>query len=135
MPHVVIEYTENLRADADIAGLLKKTNALLIEQRTAAGPVFPVGGLRSRAIALSDYCIADGASDDAFVHVTVKIGAGRDEATKKKAFDALFEMIKDHFADLYARRGLALSMEVVEFSEAGTWKHNNIHARFKAKGS
>ena len=133
MPHVVIEYTDNLRADADIAALLKKTNALLIEQRTVAGPVFPIGGIRSRAIALSEYCVADGSADDAFVHVTVKIGAGRDEATKKQAFDALFAMIVDHFADLYARRGLALSMEVIEFSEAGTWKHNNIHARLKAR--
>ena len=43
----------------------------------------------------------------------------------------LFEMIKAHFAALYARRPLALSMEIVEFSEAGTWKHNNIHARYK----
>ncbi|MGI9025215.1 MAG: 5-carboxymethyl-2-hydroxymuconate Delta-isomerase [Burkholderiaceae bacterium] len=135
MPHVVIEYTDNLRADADIAALLKKTNALLIEQRTDAGPVFPIGGIRSRAIALTEYGIADGGADDAFVHVTVKIGAGRDAATKKRAFDALFAMLEEHFADLYARRGLALSMEVVEFSEAGTWKHNNIHERFKAKGS
>lgn len=135
MPHIVIEYTENLRPEAGIAELLRKTNALLIERRTDAGPVFPIGGIRTRAIALSDYCIADGAGDDAFVHVTVKIGAGRDEATKKQAFDALFAMVVDHFADLYARRSLALSMEVVEFSEAGTWKHNNIHARFKAKGS
>jgi 5-carboxymethyl-2-hydroxymuconate isomerase len=36
-----------------------------------------------------------------------------------------------HFADLYARRGLALSLEIVEFGEAGTWKQNNIHARYK----
>ncbi len=84
---------------------------------------------------MSEYCIADGAGDDVFVHVTVKIGAGRDNATKQKAFDALFAMIKEHFADLYSRRGVALSMEVVEFSEAGIWKHNNLHARFKAKGA
>jgi 5-carboxymethyl-2-hydroxymuconate isomerase len=32
---------------------------------------------------------------------------------------------------LYGRRYLALSMEITEFSEAGTWKHNNVHARFK----
>jgi 5-carboxymethyl-2-hydroxymuconate isomerase len=24
-----------------------------------------------------------------------------------------------------------LSLEVSEFSEAGTWKHNNLHARFR----
>ena len=50
---------------------------------------------------------------------------------KQKVGDELFAMLKEHFAALFARRGLALSMEIVEFSEAGTWKHNNIHARFK----
>ena len=53
------------------------------------------------------------------------------EADKKKAFDELFEAIKEHFKDLYSRRYLAISMEAGEFSEAGTYKHNNLHARFK----
>jgi 5-carboxymethyl-2-hydroxymuconate isomerase len=26
-----------------------------------------------------------------------------------------------------------LSLEINEFSEAGTWKHNNLHARLKAQ--
>ena len=34
-------------------------------------------------------------------------------------------------AALYAKRYLALSMELVEFSESGTYKHNNVHAKFK----
>jgi 5-carboxymethyl-2-hydroxymuconate isomerase len=63
--------------------------------------------------------------------VTLKIGAGRDEAVKKRVCDALFEVVKQHFAALYAKRYLALSMELVEFNEAGTWKQNNIHAKFK----
>ncbi|MDR1967764.1 MAG: 5-carboxymethyl-2-hydroxymuconate Delta-isomerase, partial [Burkholderiaceae bacterium] len=50
---------------------------------------------------------------------------------KQRAGDALFAMIKQHFAGLFARRGLALSMEIAEFPEAGTWKHNNIHARYR----
>ncbi len=127
MPHITVEYTANLKRDADIPGLLAKINGVMIAQ----DGVFPVGGIRSRAVELTDYRVADGGADDAFVHVTVKIGAGREEAVKKKAFDALFETIKAHFADLYATRYLALSMEIDEFSEAGTYKHNNIHARFR----
>lgn len=127
MPHITVEYTANLRADADIPGLLARINGVLIAQ----GGMFPVGGIRSRAIELADFRVADGAADDAFVHVTVKIGAGRDQVAKKRAFDALFEAIKDHFAGVYAKRYLALSMEIAEFSEAGTYKHNNIHARFR----
>lgn len=126
MPHLIYEYTDNLGNDADIAGLLRKSNQVLIDQ----GGVFPIGGIRSRAIRLSDYCVADGSADDAFVHATLKVGAGRSEAALREAGDELFEMIKAHFADIFARRGLALSMEISEFSEAGTWKQNNIHARY-----
>lgn len=127
MPHIVVEYTDNLKDDARIPVLLKTINDTLIAQ----GGVFPTGGIRSRAIELCDYRVADGVEDDAFVHVTLKIGAGRSDAAKKAACDALFDAIKAHFAELYARRYLALSMELTEFSEDGSYKHNNIHARYK----
>jgi 5-carboxymethyl-2-hydroxymuconate isomerase len=126
MPHITVEYSANIAPEADISGLLAKINATLMAQ----DGVFPTGGIRSRAIAYTDYRVADGAADDAFVHVTARIGAGRDDATKKRAFDALFDVVKSHFAPLYGRRYLALSMETAEWSEAGTYKHNNIHARF-----
>jgi 5-carboxymethyl-2-hydroxymuconate isomerase len=126
MAHVTVEYTANIRAQADIPGLLSTINASLIAQRG----VFPLGGIRSRAVELTDYRMADGAADYAFVHITLKMGTGRDAATKARAGQELFEAIKAHFADLYAQRLLALSMEVCEFDEGGTYKHNNIHARF-----
>ena len=126
MPHLIFEYTDNLGTAADIPGLLRKANQVMIAQ-----DVFPVGGIRSRAIELKDYCVADGSADDAFVHATVKIGAGRSAEARQRTGDDLFEMMKAHFAALYASRGLALSLELIEFSEAGTWKHNNIHARYR----
>ncbi len=131
MPHIVVEYTANLGPAADIAGLLGQINRYLIALRTDAGPVFPVGGVRSRAIALTDFCIGDGSlADAAFVHVRITIGAGRDEAVKKRMYDGLFDLLKSHFAGTYATRGLALSMEAGEFGDAGTWKHNNLHDRY-----
>ncbi|MBR0567075.1 5-carboxymethyl-2-hydroxymuconate Delta-isomerase [Azoarcus sp. L1K30] len=126
MAHLIFEYTDNLGTAADIPGLLRKANQVMIAQ-----DVFPVGGIRSRAIELKDYCVADGSADDAFVHATVKIGAGRSADARQKTGDELFEMMKAHFAELYASRGLALSLELIEFSEAGTWKHNNLHARYR----
>lgn len=126
MPHIIVEYTDNIK-EADIPGLLKKINRVFIERND----IFPTGGIRSRAIELHDYCIADGAEDDAFVHATLKIGAGRKEEDKKATCDELFSVIKEHFSDQFAKRYLALSFELFEFSEAGTYKHNNIHQRFK----
>ncbi len=128
MPHIVVEYTANLGDDARMPALLKQLNTVLIE----TNGMFPVGGIRSRAIELQHWCIADGANpDDAFVHLSVKVGRGRSEQEKKTVFDRMFEVVKQHYATTFAARGLALSMELNEFSEAGTWKHNNIHARFK----
>lgn len=129
MPHIVVEYSANLRDDGDLPSLLSKINASMIAERGPTGPVFPAAGIRSRAIAVDDWCVADGANaDDAFVHLTVRIARGRSEAQKQKAFDAVFEIVKDHFASSYATRGLALSMDVDEFTNP-TWKHNNLHAR------
>ena len=127
MPHFIVEYTANLEQEGDLPGLLKKVNDILIAQNG----VFPIGGIRSRAVRLEHYRMADGQADYAFVHAQLKIGAGRDEATKQRVGDLLFDMMKAHFAALYEKRYLALSMEIAEFSEAGTWKHNNVHARFK----
>jgi 5-carboxymethyl-2-hydroxymuconate isomerase len=127
MAHLIIEYTSNIKSEADLPALLKKANEIIIAQ----DGVFPIGGIRSRAIELTDYRMADGAADYAFVHATFKIGAGRTSAVKKRVCDELFEMMKVHFAALFAKRYLALSMELYEFDEGGTYKHNNVHARFR----
>lgn len=127
MPHFIVEYTNNIKTEANIPLLLEKANKILISK----SPLFPVGGIRSRAIELKDYYIADGEEDYAFVHATLKIGAGRSEDEKKATCEELFSAMKDHFAELYNNRYLALSMELFEFSEAGTYKQNNIHGRFK----
>lgn len=129
MPHFIIEYTDNLKAEADIPGLLKKIHAVFLSHND----IFPAGGIRSRAIELHDYRIADGMEDDAFVHAILKIGAGRPEKVRKEICDELFGVMKDHFADLFAKRYLALSMELIEFGDLGTYKHNNIHHRFGKK--
>ncbi|MUV39002.1 5-carboxymethyl-2-hydroxymuconate Delta-isomerase [Lentibacillus sp. JNUCC-1] len=127
MAHIIVEYTDNLKEQGDIQGLLKKINTVLIAQ----DGVFPTGGIRSRAIELKDYYIADGEGpDDAFVHVTFKMGGGRSETVKKAASDALFEMIEQHFAHIFEQRPLALSMERYEFGGAGTYKKNRIHDRY-----
>lgn len=128
MPHCVVEYTDNLGAEADIQGLLKKVAAKLCD----SGGVFPKGGVRVRALRLSEYVVADGLEDDAFVNLTIKIGPGRSDAFKTAFFGEVFAIVEDHFAALYAQRYLALSLYVEEADEAGSFKKNNLHQRFKA---
>jgi 5-carboxymethyl-2-hydroxymuconate isomerase len=132
MPHLTLEYSGNLGADGDFGALCASLARTLVAQQVDGQPVYPVGGVRVRAIAADAWAIGDGHADAAFVHARLAVGAGRGAATLKATGDALFAALKDHFAGLFERRGLALSLEVGEFSEAGTWKHNNLHARMRA---
>ncbi|WP_353254667.1 5-carboxymethyl-2-hydroxymuconate Delta-isomerase [Burkholderia anthina] len=133
MPHLTLEYSNNLADEGSIALLCRKLACSLDAQREGGQRVFPPGGIRVRALRCDTFCIADGRIEDAaFLHANLKIGAGRSEAAKQATGDALFDIIKQHFADAFDRHGLALSLEINEFSEAGTWKHNNLHARLKA---
>jgi 5-carboxymethyl-2-hydroxymuconate isomerase len=123
--HCIVEYTDNLAADGDIPGLLHK-----LADKFCGSGVFPQGGVRVRALRLTEYVVADGTADDAFVHLTVKMGAGRSAAFKAEFFGEFFGIVERHFDDLFARRGLALSLYVEEADEAGSFKRNNLHQRF-----
>jgi 5-carboxymethyl-2-hydroxymuconate isomerase len=132
MSHLTLEYSGNLRAEGRFGVLCRELSQFMSALRVNGGSVFPPGGVRVRAIALEDYCIADGSLADAgFVHATLKIGAGRSDAAKQATCNGLFEIMKVHFAEQFANQGLALSLELYEFSESGTLKHNNLHARIK----
>ena len=129
MAHVVVEYSANLADRTDIAQLLASINAVLRDLRDEAEkPVFPLGGLRSRAIGYHDYCIADGKADYAFMHISLKMGAGRTEDVQRRAAEAVFGAARAQLADLFERHLIALSLELICFSEAGTLKMNNLHA-------
>ena len=131
VPHLTLEYSANLADEERIGELCNKLAHCLDAQRDGEQRVFPLGGIRVRALRCHEYCIADGRPDAAFLHANLKIAKGRSPEIRQAAGDALFNVIKEHFADEFATSGLALSMEINEFSEAGTWKHNNLHARLK----
>ena len=126
MPHFSAECTDNIREQADLPGLFAKVNEAL-----AATGIFPIGGIRSRAHWLDTWQMADGKHDYAFVHMTLKIGAGRSLESREAVGEMLFALIKAHFADLMASRYLALSFELDELHPTLNYKQNNVHALFK----
>ncbi|WP_421511512.1 5-carboxymethyl-2-hydroxymuconate Delta-isomerase [Enterobacter sp. JS8-1] len=126
MPHFIAECTDNIREEADLPGLFAKVNEAL-----AATGIFPLGGIRSRAHWLDTWQMADGRHDYAFVHMTLKIGAGRSLKSREEVGEMLFALIKMHFAELMAARYLALSFELDELHPTLNYKQNNVHALFK----
>ncbi|EMD5643790.1 5-carboxymethyl-2-hydroxymuconate Delta-isomerase [Enterobacter hormaechei] len=126
MPHFIAECTDNIREQADLPGLFAKVNEAL-----AATGIFPIGGIRSRAHWLDTWQMADGKHDYAFVHMTLKIGAGRSLESREAVGEMLFALIKTHLAELMAARYLALSFELDELHPTLNYKQNNVHALFK----
>lgn len=125
MPHFIAECTQNIKEEADLQGLFAKIN-----QTLADTGIFPLGGIRSRAIFLDTYQMADGKNDYAFVHMTLKIGTGRTEEQKQMAGEKLFSVITEHFKELSDKRLLALSF-VMEELPTINFKKNNVHAFLK----
>ncbi|TQS74879.1 5-carboxymethyl-2-hydroxymuconate isomerase [Ornithinibacillus gellani] len=129
MPHIIVEYTKNIQEQANIPPLLHKINAQLI----AEGDIFPTGGIRSRAVMLQDYVIADSTeAADAFVHVTLKMGSGRSVEVKETVCKHLFHVLESHFHSLLQTDHFALSLELYEFTNP-TFKKNTIHARYQKR--
>ncbi|AVH17366.1 5-carboxymethyl-2-hydroxymuconate Delta-isomerase [Enterobacter sp. SGAir0187] len=126
MPHFIAECTDNIREQADLPALFAKVNEAL-----AATDIFPIGGIRSRAHWLDTWQMADGRHDYAFVHMTLKIGAGRSLESREEVGEMLFALIKTHFAALMAERYLALSFAMEELDATLNYKQNNVHALFK----
>ncbi len=126
MPHLIVEYSANIEQALDLPVLMRA-----LKEGAVATGVFPLGGIRVRGARRDHYDIADGDVDNAFVHLQARIGAGRDEATRSAAADALFAVLCDHLEGLYASRGLGISLEFVEIDPVTSRKRNNLHERLK----
>ena len=122
MPHIIVEYSANLAAQTDIPGLLHT-----LHQAALATGVFPIGGLRTRAARRDHYVIADAHPDNAFVHVSVRIGHGRDPATKQQAAEHLFGALCEFLEPAYQTMPLGISLELQEIDPALSYKRNNLH--------
>ncbi|MCG2574084.1 5-carboxymethyl-2-hydroxymuconate Delta-isomerase [Acinetobacter sp. ME22] len=126
MPHFIAEYSANLQDSVEFQDLFQQVNDFL-----GNTGVFPLGGIRSRAIRLDQYRVADGKHDYAFVHMTLKVGSGRDLETRQKVASELFALIEQFFQPLKAERLLAISFEMTELDPMLNFKSNNIHQFLK----
>ncbi len=121
MPHFVVEYSTNIEDKVQIPELLEKLHNVAVETG-----VFPLGGLRSRVIPCDQYRIADGHPDNAFVHVGMKVGSGRERDTLIAACERIFEVITDHFGPLQASGPLALSYEIRQMDKDLNFRKTNV---------
>jgi 5-carboxymethyl-2-hydroxymuconate isomerase len=122
MPHIVVEYSANLRGRIEPEELIECVHRAAL--RTG---VFPVGGTRTRAAERTCYRIADGHPDNAFVHLVLRIAHGRDLATRRRVGEEVFGAVCKYLEGLSERAPLGISLEIQEIDPALSWKKNNLH--------
>jgi 5-carboxymethyl-2-hydroxymuconate isomerase len=122
MAHFIYEYSANLpAAQLDLPGLMEKMHLA-----AADSGVFPLAGLRSRAICSEDFRVGDGNPENGFVNLSMKVGRGRDLDTRMAIGRTLFDILIEHLQPIFASRGLAVSFEMRELEEQVKFNHKNI---------
>lgn len=130
MPHIIVEYSANLEPSLSPRRLVDE-----IHKAALATGVFPLGGLRTRAERRDVYAIADGNPEHGFVAILARIGQGRDAATRHRVASDLLGVLERETAELFQKRGLALSVDIQELDAAASVKTNNLHERLKKENA
>lgn len=128
MPHLIVEYSANLDAHLDIQALVHAIHEAALETG-----IFPKAGTRTRAARREAYEIADGHADNAFVHLTVRVGAGRSVQVRQEAGNIIFARLTASLAAHAAAHPIAISFEMVEINPDTSWKQNNIAEALDAR--
>ncbi len=130
MPHFTIEYSANLDGLVDIGEAVEVVRRAAVETG-----IFPLGGIRVRAVRCEHYAIADGSAHFGFLDMVLRLGEGRDLATRKKAGEHIFKALSAYLDPVFRESKFALSFDMKINDKETSWKRNNIHEALKAEAA
>ena len=113
MPHIIVEYTPNL-VDLPFDAMLAS-----VTRRLADSPeVQDEADLKARVVCADWFRVGLANSQRGFVHVTVRIMAGRSEEAKKDFSQRVADGMLEHMPTLPNGMTAHLSVEVVDIERA-----------------
>ncbi|MEE1888605.1 5-carboxymethyl-2-hydroxymuconate isomerase [Pseudomonas carassii] len=132
MPHLVLLYSPDIEAEADMPGLCRALADCMLAQRDEHDrQVFPTGGTRVLAYPAAHAAIADGRGDYGFVYANLRMGSGRSATGHRQVGDALLAVLRLHLDALLERRPVGVTLQIDE-SQAQVYdaKHSSLHPLF-----
>lgn len=128
MPHFTIEYSANLEGRVDMGAVVE-----LVRKTAVETGIFPLGGIRVRAIKCEHYAIANGQKHFSFLDMVLRLGEGRDLPTRQKAGEHIFKALSTYLDPVFAKDKFALSFDMQINDKETSWKRNNIHEALKVE--
>lgn len=126
MPHFSIEYSANLEAHVDMPALLEALRLAAIETG-----LFPLAGIRIRALKADHVSIADGDPQHAFLDLSIRLREGRPQDAKEAATAHIFKALQGFIAPAMATHSIALSMEMRDIDARLSPKAGSIRDHLK----
>ncbi|MCA8869887.1 MAG: 5-carboxymethyl-2-hydroxymuconate isomerase [Rhodobacteraceae bacterium] len=129
MAHLSIEYSANLGNTLDMSAFCEVARRAMAETG-----IFPLAGIRVRAIACDHTAIGDGSDGLAFAAMIMRMGKGRSEAARLAALEAVYAAV-ENWCKGRVNLPFALSLEILEINAPFAEKRlNTIRPALQAKG-
>jgi 5-carboxymethyl-2-hydroxymuconate isomerase len=123
MPHLILEYSNNLADPLDHQALFAELHAALERFE-----LFQPTEIKSRAIAHEHYRVGSGAPESVFVHLTVAILSGREVALRQQLSTELLGVLREALARTWRERPCDVTVDVREMQRETYGKAMNAPA-------
>ena len=117
MPHVTLEYTDNIDQPIEFRDLFAELHKVLAN---AAG--ISIANFKSRAQCLNTYRVGAGEAGNAFVHLEVRLFEGRSVESKREIGERGLEVLKKYFVRSLGDCELQITLEVRDMQRRAYFK-------------
>lgn len=115
MPHLRLEYSSNVPADLASRDLFRTFHRILATNGVT------IGNCKSRAEERGAFLVGDGAREESFVHLDVRLLEGRSPETKQAIGSALLDALVTTYGSLTPTP--QITVEIRDIRRAEYWKH------------
>ena len=107
MPHLTLEYSNNLAETVDFDKLFRRIHRALAEFDSIR-----LSEIKSRAILYDQYYIGDGSPQRIFIHLTVAVLDTRPLAEQKQIGERMLSILREEFDGSYRERPCDITVEL-----------------------
>jgi 5-carboxymethyl-2-hydroxymuconate isomerase len=117
MPHLTLEYSANIDQEIRADDLFSE-----LHQALASLANLNVENCKGRLVRLEDTYIGRGEPQNAFVHLDIRLLAGRAPELKRRIGQHCLRFLEDYFAPSTADRQLQITVEIVDIQPEAYFK-------------
>jgi 5-carboxymethyl-2-hydroxymuconate isomerase len=123
MPHLTLEYSNNMGEPFDIPLLFERMARTLLDY-----PPIRIEDIKCRAIGYDQFRVGVGKPDSAFIHLSVDIMVGRTPDQRKTLSQAMLVLLEEAFHDVFTSQPCDITVNIREIDRDSYGKMTNFQA-------